>query len=146
MSLLRDSSPVSFREFISPPSVSLSLLRELSTMQNKLRKVCPRCSTPVHVKRAVCGCGYTFPSKRKSQSENNMQAMKYNTMDRLRKSSMRASETPEHTVERQEQDKLRKSRMRASETPEHTVERQEQDKLRKSSMRASETSEQALNR
>ena len=66
--------------------------------------------------------------------------------DKLRKSSMRASETPEHTVERQEQDKLRKSSMRASETPEHTVERQEQDKLRKARKRASETPVQLLQR
>ena len=24
----------------------------------KLRKVCPLCNTTVHVRRAVCGCGY----------------------------------------------------------------------------------------
>ena len=120
----------------------------MQTSRSKLRKVhvCPQCSTPVNVKRAVCGCGYTFPSKRKAQSDSMLQAMKHKTVDRLHKANMRASETPDHTVNRQEQDKLRKSSMRASETHDQTVNRQEQDKLRKSSMRASETHDQTVNR
>ena len=157
---------------VSLSSVSLSLLRELFPMQtsrNKLRKVCPQCSTPVHVKRAVSECGYAFPSKRKAQSDNMLRAMKHKRVDRLHKANMRASETPEQTVNRQEQDKLCESsmrpsethgqtvnrqkqsrahmaNMRASETHDQTVNRQEQDKLCKSSMRASETHDQAVNR
>ena len=60
--------------------------------------------------------------------------------------SMRASETPEQTVNRQEQDKLHKSSMRASETPEQTVNRQMQSRARMTSMRASETPDQTVNR
>ena len=37
----------------------------------RLRKVCPRCNTLVHVKRAVCGCGHAFASKRKAQCTTN---------------------------------------------------------------------------
>ena len=33
----------------------------------RLRKVCPQCDTAVHARRAVCGCGHAFPSKRKAQ-------------------------------------------------------------------------------
>ena len=57
--------------------------------------------------------------------------------------SMRASETPEQTVNRQEHDKLRKSSMRASETPEQTVNRKMQSRARMTGMRASE---QTVNR
>ena len=32
-----------------------------------LRKVCPLCNITVHVRRAVCGCGYAFPSKRRAR-------------------------------------------------------------------------------
>ena len=35
-----------------------------------LRKVCPQCSTTVHVRRAVCGCGYAFPSKRRARPDS----------------------------------------------------------------------------
>ena len=37
----------------------------LFSMDNKLSKVCPQCSTAVHVRWAVCGCGH---AKRKAQS------------------------------------------------------------------------------
>ena len=37
----------------------------------RLRKVCPLCNTLVHVKRAVCGCGHAFASKRKAQCTTN---------------------------------------------------------------------------
>ena len=31
-----------------------------------LRKMCPKCGTIVHVKRAVCSCGHAFALKRKA--------------------------------------------------------------------------------
>ena len=105
-----------------------------------LRKVCPLCNITVHVRRAVCGCGYAFPSKRRARPDSVLQAMKHERVH------VRASETPVQTVNRKEQDKLRKSSKRASETTEQTVNRKEQDKLRKSSKRASETTEQTMNR
>ena len=40
-----------------------------------LRKVCPQCSTTVHVRRAVCGCGYAFPSKRRARPDSVSQAI-----------------------------------------------------------------------
>ena len=97
----------------------------METSSKKLRKVCPQCSTTVHVKRAVCGCGYAFPSKRKqkAQSDYMLEVMKRKRVDRLRKANVRASETPEQTVKRQEEDKLCKARKRASETPEQMLQR-----------------------
>ena len=72
-------------------------------------KACPQCSTAVNVRRAVCGCGHAFPSKRKAQPGNISQAMtQYNA-------NARASETPEQTLNRRETDKVRKTRKRASE-------------------------------
>ena len=47
---------------------------------SKLRKVCPQCSTNVYVKRAVCECGYAFPSKHKARPESTLQAMKRETL------------------------------------------------------------------
>ena len=117
----------------------------MQTSRNNLRKVCPQCSTSVHVKRAVCDCGYVFPSKRKAQSDNMLQAMKHKRVDRLRKSSIRAFEAHDQTLNRQKQSRTRMASMRASETPDQTLNRQEQDTLRKSSMRASETHDQTLN-
>ena len=76
-----------------------------------LRKVCPLCNITVHVRRAVCGCGYAFPSKRRARPDSVLQAMKHERVH------VRASETPVQTVNRKEQDKLRKSSKRASETP-----------------------------
>ena len=110
---------------------------------NKLRKVCPQCSETVHVRKTVCGCGYAFPSKRRSRPDNVLQAKK---RDRLHKANVRASETPEQTLTRQKQDKLRKSSTKASETPEKTATRLKQDRTRKSRMRASETAEQTATR
>ena len=110
---------------------------------NKLRKVCPQCSETVHVRRAVCGCGYAFPSKRRSRPDNVLQAKK---QDRLRKANVRASETPEQTLTRQKQDKLRKSSTKASETPKKTATRLKQDRTHKSRMTASETAEQTATR
>ena len=50
----------------------------------KLRKVCPLCNTTVHVRRAVCGCGY---AKRRARPDSVLQAMKHERVH------VRASET-----------------------------------------------------
>ena len=67
---------------------------------SNLRKLCPQCSTTVHVRRAVCGCGYTFPSKRRARPDSVLQVMKH---QRVHKANVRASETPVQTVNRKEQ-------------------------------------------
>ena len=54
----------------------------------KLKKVCPLCNTTVHVRRAVCGCGYAFQSKRRARPDSVLQAMKHERVH------VRASETP----------------------------------------------------
>ena len=59
---------------------------------------------------------------------------------------MRASETHEQTLLRQEQDRICTANMRASETHEQTLRRQEQNRTRMASMIASETREQTLRR
>ena len=90
----------------------------------KVRKVCPQCS------------------KRKARPDSTVQAMKR----RLCKANLRASETPEQTMNRQRQDKLYKSSVRACETPEQTVTRQEQNRTRMASVRACETPEKTVSR
>ena len=92
------------------------------------------------IRRAVCGCGYAFPSKHRARPDSVLQAMKHEGVH------VRASETPVQTVNRKEQDKLRQSSKRASETTEQTMNRQEQNRARMASMRASETPEQTGNR
>ena len=113
---------------------------------NKLRKVCPQCSATVHVSRAVCECGYTFPSKRRLRSGNVVQAKKQERADRLYKANLRASETPEETTTRQKRNSARIASMRASETPEETASRQKRNSARMASMRASEIPEETASR
>ena len=81
-------------------------------------KVCPQCSTAVNVRRAVCGCGHAFPSKRKAQPGN----MQRSTVQ-CKKTNARASETSEQTLNRRDMDQVRKTRKRASETSEQTLNR-----------------------
>ena len=110
------------------------------------RKVCPQCDTTLHVKRAVCGCGHAFPSKRKAQYVAKREAMKCRRMleseqdelarkeqDRLCKERKRVSEKLEQTFTRQKKDRLHKETKRALETPQQTLHRQEMDRLRKES-------------
>ena len=78
----------------------------ISPMDSNLTKVCPQCNS-----RAVCKCGYAFPSKRKAQSGNAMKRR------RVHKASVRASETSQKTLCRQEMDRVRRAGKRASETP-----------------------------
>ena len=73
----------------------------------KLRKVCPQCTTPVHVRRAFCECGYAFRAKRKAQSHTELQAVKHRRIDRLKKVNTRASETAKERLIRQESDRAR---------------------------------------
>ena len=123
-----------------------------------LRKVCPQCDTTLHVKRAVCGCRHTFPSKRKAQCTAKKEAMKCRRIvesqqeklarkeqDRVRKERMRtSSETHEQTMHRREQDRLHKQTERGSETHEQTMHRREQDRLHKESKKALEMHEQKM--
>ena len=44
------------------------------------RKVSPQCNENVHIRRAVCGCGYCFPSKSRAWHENVLQMI--NVSDR----------------------------------------------------------------
>ena len=70
-------------------------------------KVCPQCNS-----QAVCKCGYAFPSKSKAQSGNAMKRR------RVHKASVRASETSQKNLCRQEMDRVRRAGKRASsETP-----------------------------
>ena len=85
-----------------------------------LRKVCPQCDATLHVKRAACGCGHAFPSKRQKK-------------DRLHKETKRALETGQTIKLGQEKDRLRKESKRASDMPQQTLHRQEKDRLGKES-------------
>ena len=103
--------------------LSLSLISRIYIpMDSSRTKVCPQCNS-----RAVCKCRYAFPSKRKAQSGNAMKRR------RVHKASVRASETSQKTLCRQEMDRMRRL---AREPLRHSINRQETDKMRK---RASET-------
>ena len=81
-----------------------SLLRPFN---NKLSKVCPQCS------KGVNECGHAFPSKREVAAH----VLKHR---RVHKANMRASETPEQTLSRQDTDRIRKAFKKACETPGYT--------------------------
>ena len=91
-----------FSVFLSAQSLSL-ISRIYIPMDSNLTKVCPQCKS-----RAVCKCGY---AKRKAQSDNAMKRR------RVHKASVRASETSQKTLCRQEMDRVRRAGKRASETP-----------------------------
>ena len=115
----------------------------------RLRKTCPKCSTVVHVKRAICCCGHAFALKRKARCCDDSEpdkAMKRRKSERVRKGRERVCETLEQTLERREQNRRRMASMRASEAPEKTLERQEQSRAHMARMRASETAEKTLER
>ena len=59
----------------SVSSVHCELFPMETSSASTLRKVCPQCSTTVHVRRAVCGCGYAFPSKRRARPDSVSQAI-----------------------------------------------------------------------
>ena len=64
-----------------------------------LRKMCPKCGTIVHVKRAVCGCGHAFALKRKAHCcVGSKPERKRKEKDSIRKARGRSSETHEQTV------------------------------------------------
>ena len=93
-----------------------------TSSNNKLRKVCSQCSATVHVRRAVCGCGYAFPPKRRLRA-GDVQAKKEERADRLYRANLRASETPQETATRLKRNSARIASMRASETPQETATR-----------------------
>ena len=93
----------------------------------RLRKVYPQCNTILNARRSVCGCGHAFPSKRKAQCIADKE--KFQVMKRRR-----ALESEGETL-RKEKDKVRKASVRTSETFEQTLYRQEQDRVHKASLR-----------
>ena len=81
----------------------------------RLRKVCPQCSTVIHVRRSVCEYGHhAFTLKREARITASSPAKR-----------KRALESLEDTLSRQE-NKTRMASTRASETQEQTLERLEQ--------------------
>ena len=94
----------------------------------RLRRVCPQCSTVIHVRRSVCQCGHAFTLKREARITASSPAKR-----------KRALESLEDTLRRQESNRTRMASMRASETQEQTLERLEQNRTCIVSMRASET-------
>ena len=94
------------RFLVFSSQLSLSLISRIYIpMDSNLTMVCPQCNS-----RAVCKCGYAYPSKRKAQSGNEMKRR------RVHKASVRASETSQKTLCRQEMDRVRRAGKRASET------------------------------
>ena len=83
-------------------SIVSLLLSSFMESSRPLGKACPHCDTTLHVKRAVCGCGHTFPSKRKAQCTAKKEVMK----------RRRILESQREKLARQEQDRVRKERMR----------------------------------
>ena len=85
-------------------------MMETISTHGRLRKVCPQCSGNVHIRRAVCGCGFAFPSKRKARPDNVLQAKKQ------LKVNARATETAEETVARKTRDRVCGARHRTERT------------------------------
>ena len=77
----------------------------------RLKKVCPKCNVTLHVRRSVCGCGYSFSLKRKAQLVEKLELMK----------RRRALETEHDVLTRKEQNKIRTTSMKASEIREQTL-------------------------
>ena len=89
-----------------------------------LRKVCPQCSTVIHVRRSICECGHAFTLKREARNTASSPAKR-----------KRALESLEDTLRRQENNRTRMASMRSSETQEQNLERLEQNRTRIASMR-----------
>ena len=70
----------------------------------RLRKVCPQCSTVIHVRRSVCECGHAFTLKREARITASSPTKR-----------KRALESLEDTL-RQESNRTRIASMTASET------------------------------
>ena len=81
------------------------------------RNVCPQCGTTVHVKQLCCACGHAFTLKRKAllTADNQKELVK----------QRRTMESVEETLQRQEQARTHRASMRASETQEQALQRQE---------------------
>ena len=99
-----------------------------------LRKVCLQCNTILQARRSVCGSAHAFRLKRKAQCIANKE--KSQVMKRKR-----TLESELETLLRRETDKVN---MRASETCEETLNRQEQNRMHMASMRTSEKYEETL--
>ena len=82
----------------------------------RLRKVCPQCSTVIHMRRSVCECGDAFTLKRKARITASSPVKR-----------KRALESLEDTLWRQEKNRTCMASMRASEKQEQTLERLEQN-------------------
>ena len=115
-------------------------MMEASSTHGRLRKVCPQCSGNVHIKRAVCGCGFAFPS-RKARPDNVLQVRK-----RLQKANARASETAEEIVARKTRNRMHMANTRATETAEETIVRKTRNRMHMVSTRATETAEETVAR
>ena len=74
----------------------------------RLRKVCPQCSTVIHVRRSICECGHAFTLKREVRNTASSPAKR-----------KRALESLEDTLRRQENNRIRMASMRSSETSHH---------------------------
>ena len=82
----------------------------------RLRKVCPQCSTVIHVRRSICECGHAFTLKREARNTASSPAKRKKALESL-----------EDTLRRQENNRIRMASMRSSETQEQTLERLEQN-------------------
>ena len=79
-------------------------------------KVCPKCQA------IVCkSCQHAFQAKRKAeQNMPDLSVKRMQMLEKLRKTTKRASETSKQTVHRREQDSAHKASTRAAETGEQT--------------------------
>ena len=93
-------------------------------------KVCPKCQAVVPIRLKVCkSCQHAFQAKRKAeQNVPDLSVKRMRMLEKLRKTTKRASETSKQTVHRREQDSAHKTSTRAAETGEQTVQRREKDK------------------
>ena len=79
----------------------------------RLKKVCPQCSTVIHARRSICECGHAFTLKREAHNTTSSPTKRKRALESLEDTF---SETQEQTLERLEQNRMRITSMRASET------------------------------
>ena len=99
-----------------------------------LTKVCPRCSTPVHVRKAACLCGHVFIIKLVATRKSRRLAMK----------CKRALDCESDALKRKDNDKHARATKRALEPEDKALQRKQHNRESMAKMRALEPEDKAL--
>ncbi len=101
-----------------------------------LFRPCPRCGSPVHVRKLACACGHEFRRSLALTEKHHVNAVGH-------KARKRALETEDESSKRRSSDSACKAQKRALETAEQTTERRARNAACQAQKRALETEEQS---